>query len=101
MSIKIVVKIVRPDKTAEFFYLADAALPYAAYTNAAVDSGIITSVTNVFSSDRLILTRMTTFRDQAAKDEFQTGFHSTYPDYDVIRENYCDEHHHILTIVTP
>lgn len=101
MSIKTVVKIVRPDQTAPFFYLADASLPYAAYTNAAADSGIITSRTNMFSSDNLTLTRMITYRDQSAKDEFQAGFNATYPDFDTVRQNYCDEHNHILTIVTP
>ena len=101
MSIKSIVKIVRPDQTAPFFYLTDEILPYAPYTNAAVDAGIVTSRTNMFSSDNLTLTRMITYRDQAAKEEYQAGFKTTYPDYPEVRQHYCDEHNHILTIVTP
>lgn len=101
MSIKSVVKIVRPDQTAPFFYQSEAALPYADYTNAATDAGIITSITSVFSSDKLTLNRMVTYRDQEAKDAYLEELHVKYPDFEAVRQTYCDEHDHVLTIVTP
>jgi hypothetical protein len=100
MSIKTVIKIVRPDQSAPFFNLSEAALPYVNFISEAVYSGIFTNTTNMYSTDKLTLTRMIIYKDQEAKNAYIADFAAKYPEFNNVRQNYCNEHNHILTITS-
>jgi hypothetical protein len=100
----IIITISRPNYTIPFWYETEyyqtirPELLDEFYFPSLVDGTIIYHDQTDSPHNDLVYTRVTTFIDEKARNNFLTLFNERFPDYESNRSNYCAEHNHTLTI---
>ena len=69
------------------------------YYNNSVNAGDILSYSDKISENGLTLTRVLTFVDAQAKQNYCDTFYSAFPEYLATRQNYCNTMTHTLTVI--
>jgi hypothetical protein len=98
----VTVTIKRPNIYSNFWYESEyyqsIRLEVLTLFNKAVDNQQILDFYQNESSDQLVFTRFTIFKDEESKITFMNEFDKKFTEYDINRQTYCSDNEHNLTI---
>lgn len=99
MAVITTIVIKRPDKSVPFYY-AEKVLDkrYISFLEEAKKIKDVVQTDNKVSQDGLTWVTTMVFEDDKKRDKYIKDFMKKFPHFMEARQNYCDEHNHIVEV---